>query len=126
MNKYKGDQTFGRPRKEIDTDTFEKLCNLQCTLIEIAGFFKCCEDTIENWCKKTYNLTFSDAFKRFSQEGKMSLRRTQFRLAEKSPAMAIFLGKQYLGQTEKIDTNINSDENYNLMKEYMDEIKYGK
>ena len=30
----------------------------------------------------------------------MSLRRTQFRTAEKNTAMAIWLGKQYLGQKE--------------------------
>ena len=38
----------------------------------------------------------------------MSLRRLQFRMAEKSPAMAIWLGKQYLGQTDKIDQQIIS------------------
>ena len=33
--------------------------------------------------------------------GKASLRRTQFRMAETSAAMAIWLGKQYLGQKDK-------------------------
>lgn len=33
----------------------------------------------------------------------MSLRRTQFKLAEKNPTMAIFLGKQYLGQRDNIE-----------------------
>ena len=32
----------------------------------------------------------------------MSLRRAQFRLAEKSAAMAIFLGKNYLGQSDHV------------------------
>ena len=32
--------------------------------------------------------------------GKISLRRSQWRLAEKNVTMAIFLGKQYLGQRE--------------------------
>ena len=32
----------------------------------------------------------------------MSLRRTQFKLAEKNPTMAIWLGKQYLGQRDNI------------------------
>jgi hypothetical protein len=31
---------------------------------------------------------------------KLSLRRNQLRLSEKSAGMAIFLGKQYLGQTD--------------------------
>lgn len=93
----------GRPRKEIDQGSFEKLCGLQCTLDEISGFFECSPDTIENWCKRTYKDTFSEIHKRHSQSGKVSLRRTQFRLAEKSPAMAIFLGKQYLGQRDKVE-----------------------
>lgn len=37
------------------------------------------------------------------EQGKTSLRRTQFRLAEKNAAMAIFLGKNYLDQTDKQD-----------------------
>lgn len=90
----------GRPRIEIDSNQFENLCNLQCTLSEIAGWFKCSEDTIERWCKREYGETFAETFKIYSASGKMSLRRAQFRLAEKSAAMAIFLGKQYLGQRD--------------------------
>ena len=33
----------------------------------------------------------------------MSLRRTQFKLAEKNPTMAIWLGKQQLGQRDNIE-----------------------
>lgn len=90
----------GRPKKEISKEQFEKLCALQCTLEEIAGFFDCCEDTIENWCKRTYKENFSDIYKKHSAKGKMSLRRNQFKLSEKSAVMAIFLGKQYLGQRD--------------------------
>lgn len=92
---------MARPRKEIDQENFEKLCGLQCTLDEIAGFFKCSSDTIERWCKRTYNESFADTFKKHSAAGKMSLRRAQFKLAEKSAAMAIWLGKQYLGQRDR-------------------------
>lgn len=96
----------GRPRKNIDKEQFEKLCFIQCTLEEIAGWFRCSEDTIQNWCKRTYAdgngkpMTFSVVHKKFSAHGKISLRRAQFKLAEKSAAMAIFLGKQYLGQKD--------------------------
>lgn len=34
------------------------------------------------------------------QVGKVALRRKQYRLADKHPNMAIFLGKQYLGQQD--------------------------
>lgn len=98
---------MARPRKQIDEEQFKKLCAIQCTLEEIAGFFDCCEDTIENWCKREKKLSFSDFYKMHSAQGKISLRRTQFKLAEKSAAMAIFLGKQYLGQTDKTETEIS-------------------
>lgn len=93
---------MGRPQKEIDQSLFEKLCGLQCTLTEIAGVFDCSEDTIERWCKRTYNESFAETYKKHSAVGKMSLRRSQFRLAEKSAAMAIFLGKNYLGQSDHV------------------------
>ena len=92
---------IGRPKIEIDKEEFEKLCSLQCTLTEIAGWFKCSEDTIENWCKKTYNQRFSDVHKKYSFKGKISVRRAQFQAAEAgNVTMLIWLGKQYLGQKE--------------------------
>ena len=93
----------GRPHKEIDKDNFISLCELQCTLEEIAGFFKVSQDTIERWCKRELKLNFAEAFKKYSAKGRISLRRAQFKLAEKNAAMAIFLGKNYLGQTDRIE-----------------------
>ena len=92
---------MGRPNKKIDKEQFEKLCGLQCTLEEICSFFDCCTDTLESWCKRTYKQNFSEVFSQKRRIGKISLRRAQFRLAEKNPTMAIWLGKQYLGQTDK-------------------------
>jgi hypothetical protein len=99
----------GRPEIKIDKQQFEKLCNMQCTLEEIAGFFNCCDDTINNWCKKEYDDNFSGVYKKKSMNGKISLRRTQFKIAEKGNAsMAIFLGKQYLGQKDVIENDNNN------------------
>ena len=72
---------MGRPPKKIDKKEFEKLCALQCTKEEICGF--------------------SEVFREKRGTGKISLRRMQFQLAKKSAAMAIFLGKNWLGQTDK-------------------------
>ncbi len=93
---------MGRPRIEIDAKQFEKLCGLQCPLWEIAAWFQCSEDTIERWCKREYKLTFADAYKRLSAGGKIALRRMQFKQAEKNYAMAIWLGKQWLGQRDQM------------------------
>ena len=95
---------MARPQIEIKREYFENLCQIQCTLEEIAGFFKCSPDTIENWCKRTFNERFSDVYKKYSQSGKISLRRYQLKLAEKNASMAIWLGKQWLGQKEDLET----------------------
>jgi hypothetical protein len=92
----------GRPRKQIDQSFFEGLCKIQCTLEEIAQVLGVSEDTVERWCKRTHELGFADAYKKFSATGKTSLRRYQFEAAKKgNVTMQIWLGKQYLGQTDK-------------------------
>ena len=96
----------GRPRKYIDKKQFKQLCSMFCTLEEIAAFFECSEDTIERWCKRELETSFADAFKEYSAAGKISLRRNQMKMAEKNVAMAIFLGKNYLGQRDVQDTKL--------------------
>ena len=91
---------MARPHKKIDKLQFENLCGLQCTLDEMCGFFGCCTDTLEKWCIRTYGQGFSEVFRQKRGLGKISLRRSQWRLAEKNANMAIWLGKQYLGQTD--------------------------
>jgi len=92
----------GRPRKEIDQQQFERFCEIQGTLEEIAHVLDVSEDTVERWCKRTYEVGFADTYKKFSATGKMSLRRYQFEAAKKgNVTMQIWLGKQYLGQTDK-------------------------
>lgn len=100
---------MGRPKIEIKQDEFEKLCAMQCTEEEIAGWYRCSVDTLENWCRRTYKTTFSAIYKTLSANGKMSLRRTQFRIAETNASMAIFLGKQYLGQRDVIEQDVNDN-----------------
>lgn len=100
----------GRPQIEINADSFRKLCRGMHTLDEIADFFDCSADTVENWCKRTYKESFSETFKKFSAGGKRSLRRWQFQAAEKgNTAMLIFLGKQYLGQKDNPDESENTE-----------------
>ena len=91
----------GRPLKEIDPRKFEKLCEMQCTEKEIAAFFDVSEDTILRWCRRTYGAKFADVFADKRQLGKISLRRSQWKLAQNDTKMAIWLGKQYLDQTDK-------------------------
>lgn len=90
-----------KPLKEIDKKQFELLCGLQCTEEEICSFFDVTDKTLTRWCKRTYKKRFSEVFKQKRQRGHVSLRRSQFKLSESNPTMAIWLGKQYLGQKDE-------------------------
>ena len=54
------------------------------------------------------------AYEAGKEEGKVSLRRTQFRLAQTNAAMAIFLGKNILDQTDKQDITANVTQDVNV------------
>ena len=89
----------GRPKKEIDYELVDKLANIQCTQEEIASCLDLSVRTLQR------DEEFCRIYKKGQENGKMSLRRMQFKLAEKNPTMAIFLGKQYLGQKDTINTS---------------------
>lgn len=115
---------MGRPRVEIDQEQFEKLCFIQCTLNEIASWFRCSEDTIERWCKREYKETFAETHKKYSAGGKISLRRYQMKMAEHNATMAIWLGKQYLGQSDKQEVVVSKeDESIKEMDRYFSKKK---
>lgn len=83
---------------------------MQCTRKEMAGFFDCSEEGLDNWVKATFDgQTYSTVFERFRSKGLLSLRRSQFQLSEKNVAMAIWLGKQYLGQKDIMTFNALDD-----------------
>lgn len=90
----------GRPRKEIDRRQFEKLCAMQCSGEEVRRFFDVSDRTLCAWCRRTYGRTFAEERERHKSIGKARLRRAQFEMALKNPTMAIWLGKQWLGQTD--------------------------
>ena len=101
----------GRPSKLplIDKGHFEGMCKIQCTKDEMCGIFNVNEQTLTKWCEHEYSMGFCDIYKKLASTGKMSLRRQQFKSAENgNVTMQIWLGKQWLGQTDKVESsNIN-------------------
>lgn len=98
---------MGRPRAQIDRKTFEGLCAIQasekeiCMVLGKSVFQPLDPKTLNRWCKETYNgMTFSYVKEQMAAVGKIALRRYQLELAKKSAAMAIFLGKNWLKQSD--------------------------
>ena len=90
----------GRPKIEIDWKIFEVACNLLATKDELCGILNMSEDTLSRRVKEKYGVTFAEYIKKSGAMAKVSLRRNQFHLSKTSAAMAIFLGKNYLGQQD--------------------------
>lgn len=99
----------GRPKKEIDYTTVEKLANIQCTQEEIASFLGISSRTLLR------DEKFKELFAKGRENGKMSLRRIQWKHAEKSVPMAIWLGKQYLGQKDIIEASTTGETKINIV-----------
>lgn len=94
----------GRKRIEFTEDMWsqaEKMAYIQCTGEEIASILGVHYDTLEARLKENGYQNFSEWFKKHSAGGKMALRRRQFSMSERSVPMAIWLGKQYLGQSDQ-------------------------
>ena len=86
--------------KEMNWDLLDSLIGIFCTLEECAACLDLDQDTINNKIKQKYGITFSDYFRQKASKGRASLRRRQFEMSKTNPALAIWLGKQYLGHRE--------------------------
>ena len=88
----------GRKAIKIDLIELEKLASLWCTDAEFAAWFRVSIRTIESRRKQPQ---FADAISRGRAKGQISVRRAQMRLLDAGNAtMAVWLGKQLLGQRD--------------------------
>lgn len=95
----------GRPNVVIDYETVEKLAGIMCTQEEISSYLGISVRALQN------DKEFMRVYKKAIDTGKMSLRRSQMTLATGgNTTMAIWLGKQYLGQTDKLETKNENTE----------------
>ncbi len=103
---------MGRPKKIIDYQTAESLAKIQCTQEEIAEVLGISVRTLQR------DKQFCRIYKKGMDAGRMSLRRLQYKSAESgNVTMQIWLGKQYLGQSDKVMMEDGTEEHANEMKE---------
>jgi len=87
---------------KINPEKVEMLASFGCSTIEIAKFFGCDESTIR---KK-----FSSELASGKEQMKIRLRQLQWKHASLgNTALLIFLGKQYLGQSEKQEVDFSGN-----------------
>lgn len=114
----------GRPKAEYDIKQFVDLIGIGCGQEEVCWWFRdesgkpANIDTISRWCVRTFGMNFQEYRKQNGAMAlKIKLRRNQLKLSEHSASMAIFLGKNYLGQT---DEAAPPKESNNLLESLLD------
>lgn len=108
----------GRPQKPIDWKIFEQLCAIQCTQEEMANFLHICDETLSDRVRGHYGEDYSTIYNRYAAPGKCSLRRNQFSMSKRNASMAIWLGKQWLGQRD-----MSKDETKDIAEEVLNGIR---
>ena len=105
---------MARQRKRLTEEQWASvkyMCMIHCTGEEIAGVLGMDYDTLNKNCKEAWHMPISEYIKQNNTNGKMSLRRMQWKAAESGNiSMMIWLGKQWLGQKENLDMNVTTDE----------------
>jgi hypothetical protein len=99
----KAKRPVGRPKIEINLDELERLSALNCTMPELAAYFRVPLRTLED--RYTNDPDIRATINRGREVGKLSVRRKQMQIMNdmNSATMAIWLGKQLLGQRDKHD-----------------------
>ena len=86
----------GRKPVNIDVEQLEKLCGLQCTDEDLAGYFGVNVRTIER--RRRRQASFAGAMERGRAKGRISVRRgLHLQAAQGKTAASIFLAKNLLG-----------------------------
>ena len=94
-----------------------------CTEEEIASILNCSRDLFYTEDNKEL---YRQAIQKGQSEGKQSLRRYQYELAKKgNSSMLIWLGKQWLGQTDKIEQSVGISNSRQELRDYMECAKNG-
>ena len=108
-------EEVGRPKiifTEKQWQTIDNLCKIHCTGEEIADVIEVDYDTLNARVNEIHNMNFSDYIKRYAGQGRASLRRMQWKSAEKgNTTMQIWLGKQILDQKDKQEVEHSGDLN---------------
>ena len=102
----------GRPILTVDWEVFDELCRIQCTKTEIAAVLKMSDDTLSRRVKEEFGVTFTELYKEKRQAGFASIRRKQFEVAmagNGNVGMLIWLGKNWLGQSDKIEETVKTE-----------------
>lgn len=87
-------------KRPVDWDMVAKLASIQCSAGEVADVMGWTYEGLCRVSQEVFKRPLDEVLEVWRNYGRSSLRRTQWTMAQKSPQMAIWLGKQYLKQKD--------------------------
>lgn len=107
---------MGRPATKIDENQLRSIMRMKPTLKDVANFFQCSEDTIENYIKAKWGKRFSEFRDENMVFTRFNLIRTAIAKAEKGDnVMLIFCLKNLCGWRDKLPDEIEGDDRFKNM-----------
>lgn len=97
---------MARPRKPVDKDAIEKLAAINCSVAEIAS--------VVGVDRRTIQRRYAALIEKGRDTGKTSLKRKMWKIAmdNENVTMCIWLSKQMLGYTDKVEQKQNVNMNH--------------
>ncbi len=115
MGKKRGPKGPSKPMSDKEYGQLIGMIRIQCTRDEIIGILGVSKCTLKRRLNERGFPNFDTLFKKHQHEGKASLRRMQWKSAEKgNPALQIWLGKQVLGQSERMISGDDTPQKMNV------------
>lgn len=107
----RGPKGPSKPLTDQDFNRMLTMMRIHCTQTEICQVLEMSDTTLNRRLQERGYDNFEDCFKKHNGEGKASLRRMQWEAAENgNSTMLVWLGKQYLGQRDKINAEITGED----------------
>ena len=100
---------MGRPKKDFDWKMLDAILQYNASKKDCSDLLEVSEDTIERRIKTEYSCTFTEYRDRKMSKTRLKLSQKQVEVAlAGNVTMLIFLGKNMLGQSDKVENEINS------------------
>ena len=92
--------------KGFSKELFERCASMMMSCSDIAYVMRISPATLDKRCSEEYGVGAKEASAMFASNGRMRILEAQFRHAD-NPVMAIWLGKQYLGQKDRQESEVS-------------------
>lgn len=100
---------IGRPEKELDWGKLDAVLQFGARLLDCQGILDLSDETILKKIKQKHGVSFAEYRELRMSTMRAKLLQKQFDVAmQGNVTMLIWLGKQHLGQVDKIETELTS------------------